>query len=174
MSRPTPDAKPTPIPTRWLWLYKGFRRYSTRYLRKHFHAVRLSKSGPPAPRGDGEPVVFVLNHPGWWDLLVALRLTPKFDHYRHYVPIEAAMLPKYPVFSKMGIFGIDGTPRGAAHFLRTLSAIFSQSHAALWITAQGEFTDVRKRPVFLREGVGYVAKRLGKGWIVPVAIEYTF
>jgi len=163
-----------PIPTQWPWLFKGFRRYSARYLRKHFHAVRLSRSSPPIPLGNGEPLIFVVNHPGWWDVLVTLMLTSRYDHYRHYAPIEAAMLPKYPVFSRLGFFGVDASPRGAARFLRTVAAIFSKPHAALWITAQGEFTDVRKRPVVLRPGVGYVAERLERGWVVPVSLEYPF
>jgi hypothetical protein len=44
----------------------------------------------------------------------------------------------------------------------------------LWITAQGRFADVRERPLRLRSGVGHLAARLGRGTILPLALEYPF
>jgi hypothetical protein len=46
--------------------------------------------------------------------------------------------------------------------------------SVLWVTAQGEFSDVRTRPLGLRSGVGHLAARLGRGFVLPVAFEYTF
>ena len=53
-------------------------------------------------------------------------------------------------------------------------AILRRDHATLWITAQGEFSDVRKRPVILRSGVGRLAGEMSSGQIIPIAIEYPF
>jgi len=44
------------------WLYRGFTRYCRRYVSKHFHAVRISRTSAPVP-ADGRPLIFVLNHP---------------------------------------------------------------------------------------------------------------
>ena len=58
----------------------------------------------------------------------------------------------------LGFFGVDpSTLRGAAEFLRTGEAILSAPQRALWVTAQGEFTDVRTRPLQLKTGVGHLA-----------------
>lgn len=156
------------------WWFNTFRWYSRRYIRKHFHALRLSKSSHPVPSGDGEALIFVINHPAWWDILVAFVLCERFKHYRHFAPIDSEMLEKYRMFAKMGFFGVEATPRGAARFLRTARAIFDTPYRSMWITAQGKFVDVRTRPVSLRPGIGYVASKLNEGYIVPVAIEYTF
>ncbi len=155
------------------WLYRGFSRYCVRYARKHFHAVRLSRSSHAIP-ADGSPLLFALNHPAWWDVIVGALLAGRLPTYRHYVPIEAAMLAKYRVFARMGMFGVEPTARGAAVLLRTARAVFARPNAAMWITAQGRFADVRERPIELRPGVGAVASRLETGYIVPVALEYPF
>jgi hypothetical protein len=44
----------------------------------------------------------------------------------------------------------------------------------VWITAQGRFTDPRVRPTLLRPGVGHIARRLDKGLILALALEYVF
>jgi 1-acyl-sn-glycerol-3-phosphate acyltransferase len=67
------------LPRRWRWLMRGFRRYVHRYLRKHFHAVRLSNSSRDVPKG-GEPILVVLNHPSWWDPLIGVVLTEQFGN----------------------------------------------------------------------------------------------
>lgn len=163
-----------PLPTRWNWFFNGFRRYVLRYVRKHFHAVRLSNTSHLIP-DDGSPLLMVLNHPAWWDPMIGVVLTDLFPAYTHYAAIDAEMLKKYKAFNKIGFFGVDQTSlRGAAEFLRTGTAILSESKRAVWVTAQGDFADVRKRPLNLRSGVGHLAARLTRGWVLPIAVEYTF
>lgn len=155
------------------WFYRGFVRYCRRYVARHFHAVRVSRQSSPVP-ADGRPLIFVLNHPAWWDVILTALLTAEFPRYRHYAPIEAKMLTKYRFFARVGMFGVEPTARGAGVFLRAARAIFADPNGALWITAQGRFADVRERPIELRPGVGAVASRLPNGCVIPVAVEYPF
>lgn len=162
------------LPTRWNWFVNGFRRYVRKYVRKHFHAVRVSNTSHPLP-ADDSPLLFVLNHPSWWDPMVGVILTDLLPTYTHYAAIDAAMLKKYWAFNKLGFFGVDQTSlRGAAEFLRTGTEILSADRRAVWVTAQGNFADVRTRPLNLRSGVGHLAARVSRGWVVPISIEYTF
>lgn len=102
-------------------------------------------------------------------------LADLFAGYKHYVPIDAAALKQYRIFEPLGFFGVEvGSAEGALAFLRTSTAILSHAHHAVWITAQGGFTDPRVRPVVLRPGVGHLARRLNDAVIVPLAIEYPF
>lgn len=162
------------MPRQSAWWFNMFRWYSRRYIRKHFHALRLSKSSHLVPAGQGEPLIFVINHPAWWDILVAFVLCERFKHYRHFAPIDSEMFEKYRMFARMGFFGVESTPRGAAQFLRTSRTVFEVPFRSMWITAQGKFVDVRTRPVELRPGIGYVATKLSEGYVIPVAVEYTF
>jgi 1-acyl-sn-glycerol-3-phosphate acyltransferase len=151
-----------------------FTRYFRRWMGKSFHAVRVARQGMPPPL-DGRPLVVVLNHPSWWDPLMGMVLADLFAGYRHYVPIDAAALAQYRIFEPLGFFGVEvGSAEGALAFLRTCSVILSRSRHAVWITAQGRFTDPRVRPVELRQGVGHLARRLRDAVILPLAIEYPF
>jgi 1-acyl-sn-glycerol-3-phosphate acyltransferase len=162
------------LPTNWPWLFEWFRGYAGGYMGRHFHAVRLSRTGPAPDVGD-RPVLVVLNHPSWWDPLFCFRLSTLFPKHRHYAPIDAKALERYGILGKVGLFGIDpGTVRGAAGFLRTAKNILSRPRMALWVTAQGHFVDARRRPPGLQPGVGHLAHRLTDGVIVPVALEYPF
>lgn len=173
---PTPRARPpVELPARWPWLVRGFKRYAVRYLRKHFHAVRISKAGATIPSGDA-PILVAMNHSSWWDALTPIALLDEFPRdFEHFPAIDAVAVEKYPFFKRLGFFGVDPhSVRGAASFLRTGEAILSSPNRAVWVTAQGRFTDVRERPLDLRSGVGHLAARMARGFVVPVAVEYPF
>jgi 1-acyl-sn-glycerol-3-phosphate acyltransferase len=162
------------LPRRSAWRVRMFTRYFKRWMGKSFHAVRLSLTGKPPPL-DGKPLVVVLNHPSWWDPLMGMVLADLFAGYKHYVPIDAAALKQYRLFEPLGFFGVEvGSAEGALAFLRTSTTILSRPHHAVWITAQGKFTDPRARPVELRQGVGHLVRRLNDAVVLPLAIEYPF
>jgi 1-acyl-sn-glycerol-3-phosphate acyltransferase len=138
------------------------------------HAVRLSKTGPLPARPDG-PLVVVLNHPSWWDLLIAFNLSGLMPDRVHWGPIDAAALQRYRFLGRAGLFGIElGTTRGALQFLRTANTILGDSRATLWVMPQGRFADVRERPPRLRAGVGHVLHSLERGAVWPLAVEMTY
>jgi 1-acyl-sn-glycerol-3-phosphate acyltransferase len=135
----------------------------------------LSNTSAALPPADA-PVVVALNHPAWWDPLIGIVLSRAFGEAReHFAAIDAAAVRKYPFFTRLGFFGVDpDTVRGAVEFLRVGRAILSGANRVLWVTAQGRFTDVRVRPLALRSGVGHLAARIDTGYVLPVALEYTF
>jgi 1-acyl-sn-glycerol-3-phosphate acyltransferase len=161
------------LPQRWRWLMRGFQRYCRRYVRKHFHAVRLARTSAPIPASG--PLLVVLNHSSWWDPLIGVILADTFPGRDHFAAIDAAAVERYAVFKRLGFVGVDQSSlRGAVAFLRTGEAILSELNRVFWVTAQGRFADVRERPLNLRAGVGHLAARLRDGAILPVALEYTF
>jgi len=170
----TRTPRPGDVPKRIVWLLNGFKRYVRRFIRKNFHAVRLSKTSCPWPTGP-EPILVVLNHPSWWDPMMAVVISDHVPPGEHFGAIDAEAVRKYPVFLKLGFLPVDTLSlRGAAEFLRRSEAILAEPNRLLWLTAQGKFTDVRTRPLVLRPGVGHLAARLKRGRIVPVALEYSF
>ncbi|HEY0556925.1 MAG TPA: lysophospholipid acyltransferase family protein [Thermoanaerobaculia bacterium] len=152
-------------------------RYCERYLARHFHAVRLSKAQRPDPVAvRGKPLIVYFNHPSWWDPLICLRLAAElFPDRTHFGPIDAQALGRYRFFEKLGFFGVEaGTARGARRFLAASQEILSRPDTALWIAAEGRFTDPRERPVRLRSGIGHLAARIRDAVLLPLAIEYPF
>ena len=162
------------LPPRWNWMYRWFRRYSVRYIRKHFHALRVSNGSAAIPADDA-PLLVVLNHPSWWDPLTCFALLDLFPNREHFAAIDAEAVRKYRFFSRLGFFGVDTTSlRGAAEFLRTGESILREPSRTVWVTAQGRFADVRVRPLDLRSGVGHLAARIERGYVLPLAVEYTY
>jgi 1-acyl-sn-glycerol-3-phosphate acyltransferase len=155
----------------WRW----FSWYAERFLRKHFHAVRRDLAVAMPALRDDEPVIFFCNHPSWWDPMIGIFIASRcWPDRKHYWPIDAGMLRKYRFLGKLGFFGVDASSlRGAAGFLRTGSELLNGSNC-IWITAQGEFADVRKRPIDLKPGIARLCARGDRGVIVPVAAEYPF
>lgn len=155
--------------------YRGwFLWYIRRFLRKNFHAVRLARASPVASLA-GQPLVVVLNHPSWWDPLLAAVLSTLFPKRTSFAPFDAAALKKYPVFGKLGFYPVEqGTNKGALDFLRVTLALLEKPDTAVWITAQGRFADARERPVVLKAGVGHLAAKLTSGVVLPLALEYPF
>lgn len=149
-----------------------FHWYARWYMYWRLHSIRVNTLTPP--NLFGVPVVVCMNHPSWWDPLVAMTLALRlFGERQHFAPIDSRSLSKYKFFERIGFFGIEpGSAKGAARFLRTASAILRNPQAMLWVTAQGAFTDVRQRPVTLRSGLGHLASRCRNFALLPVAFEY--
>jgi 1-acyl-sn-glycerol-3-phosphate acyltransferase len=149
-----------------------FRRIVRSYFRRHFRAV-LVQQAPQLGQASG-PLVVYANHSSWWDPMVSVLLAEELQpNAKHYAPMDAAALAKYPILRKLGIFPIDmATARGAAQFLRTSQAILA-SGGVLWITPQGRFADPRD-PLVFKPGLGALAARNPGLRFLPLAIEYTF
>ena len=153
-------------------------RWFTRYLRwdfgRRFHAVRISRPGLPAIPPD-RPLIVFSNHASWWDpaafFLLGAELVPGRPGFG---PMEAGALKRYGVMKRLGVFGLDDSPRGAAVFARTAARILDQPRNTLWITAEGRFTDPRVRPLSLRTGIAHLARRHPGAVLLPLALEYSF
>lgn len=162
------------LPSVTPWLFWGFERYVARYLRKHFHAVRIANESLDLLPTKG-PILIYANHPGWWDPLMAVALRRKFwPEHRMYTPIDQQALEQYPLFRRLGFYGVQSSStEGAKRFLRVTSELMQQDQATVWITPEGRFSDAR-RPVKFQPGLGHLAHRLRGGHLLPLAIEYVF
>lgn len=157
-----------------LW-FGAFATIFARALRQDFHAVRVSRAGPPPAAGTPHLVVYC-NHPSWWDAaLIPVLIARLFPGRPGYAPIDEAMLARYGFMTRIGAFGVaQNAPRGAATFLKAAGLILSKPGNLLFVTAQGRFTDLRERPVRLAPGLAHLVERTPQATVVPMAVEYTF
>ena len=170
-----PETRIDPVAARSGPLFWAFGWYLRWYFHRRFHAVRLSRAGPPRAQ-PGRPLIIYSNHPSWWDpALYILLCTKLFPGRPGYGPMDAKALGRYGVLERMGVFGIAlDSKRGAAHFLATSLRVLSGPGAILWVTAEGGFADPRQRPVRLRPGIAHLARRVPGAVILPLALEYIF
>jgi 1-acyl-sn-glycerol-3-phosphate acyltransferase len=157
------------------WQLRLFNRYVGFYLRRHFHRFYLS-TARAVTELESWPILVCMNHPSWWDPLFAIRLSQNlFPQRMHYGPIASQALAKYRFFEKLGFFGIAPEARsGASRFLHIGRVVLSNPNGALWVTAQGRFTDVRARPVQLQPGIAHLARSSSRFAVIPLALEYSF
>jgi len=164
-----------PLVRRSQGLFRLFGLYLYWYFWRRFHAVRVSRSGMPTVPAH-VPLIIYSNHPSWWDPALYILLCNRlFPGRAGYGPMDAAALGKYGVLERMGVFAVEqDTPRGAARFLNVCQRVLATPKNILWITAEGEFTDPRLRPIKLRPGLAHLARSNPGVVILPLAIEYTF
>ena len=156
-------------------LLNWFTWYSRRYLRRHFHTLRISRAGR-APVIVQMPLVIFSNHASWWDALVGVVLKSElFSERIAFAPIDARQLERYKFFRKLGFFSVEQkSPRGAVQFLRTAENILRTPNSLLVVTPQGRFADVRERPVRFEAGLGHLAARAESAVFLPMATEFVF
>ena len=171
------SAPPTPLPiSRWRLAF--FHWVARRRVSRAFRALRLANA-IRVPARNTPNLIVVLNHPSWWDPLVGLLLSRHLFRPRNfYAPMDAVALERYSIFRRLGMFPVAmESPRGAAQFLRMGMTVLESGHI-LAVTPQGQFTDVRVRPVLLRPGVAALISRFAAQGrpttVLPMALEYTF
>jgi len=150
-----------------------FQRVVRSYFKRHFRAV-MAQQKELLAQATG-PLIVYANHSSWWDPMVSILLAQMLlPGRRHYAPMDADALKKYPILSKLGIFPVEmSSARGAAQFLRTSQAILADG-GVVWITPQGRFVDPRETELGFKPGLGALAVRVPEVKLLPLAIEYTF
>jgi 1-acyl-sn-glycerol-3-phosphate acyltransferase len=150
-----------------------FQRIVRAYFGRHFRSVMVQHAERLAEVQG--PLIMYANHSSWWDPMVSILLAQMLlPERRHYAPMDAAALKRYPILGKLGIFPVEmASARGAAQFLRTSEAILA-SGGVVWITPQGRFVDPREASLGFKPGLGVLATRVPEVMLLPLAIEYTF
>jgi 1-acyl-sn-glycerol-3-phosphate acyltransferase len=160
------------VPPISAWTLRFFRTITRGYFRRHFRAV-MARHDECLANASGPLIVFA-NHSSWWDPMVCFLLASLLlPQRRHYAPMDAEALARYPILRRLGMFPVEmGSARGAVQFLRISQAILD-SGGVLWMTPQGRFADVRE-PLMFKAGLGALAVRVPQVRLLPLAIEYTF
>ena len=166
------ERKAREVPPISAWTLRLFRAVVRRYFRRHFRAV-MALHDERLAHASG-PLIVYANHSSWWDPMVCFLLASVLlPQRRHYAPMDAAALARYPILRRLGMFPVEmNGARGAAQFLRTSQAIL-ESGGVLWMTPQGRFADVRE-PLVFKPGLGALALRIPGATLLPLGIEYTF
>jgi len=168
---------------RWERFVGWFNRYVRRLVRRRFAAVRVlgddARKLADLDAHDG-PLIVIMNHASWWDPLVGLLLADALVPSRDAcAPMDAVQLRRLGMFRWLGVFGVDpDDPETMREMAEYVSGRFEGLlRPSLWITPQGEFTDVRA-PVVMRPGAAAVAARLapelGPLRVIAIGIEYVF
>lgn len=164
-----------PVRLRSPAMVRFFGRVMARSMSRRFNAVRLARPGwPDLP--SGRPAIIYLNHPSWWDPAFLIVMgTTQFRNRPGFGPMDATMIARFPFMKRIGLFGIEpASAVGGTTFLRVARRVLMDPTAMLWITAEGEMADPRRRPVTLRPGVARLLAHVPEAVLVPLALDYPF
>jgi 1-acyl-sn-glycerol-3-phosphate acyltransferase len=156
-----------------------FERYAVRKIRRNFHAVHVDPSSMPTIKkiqDQTDPTILLMNHPCWWDPITIMFISGFYLRERtHSAPMEISQLRRFRIFRKVGLFGIDPDhPETPAKMDAYIQEVFRLNpKALLWITPQGQFTDVRDK-IRLRPGAAALAARNPQASVFCVGMEYNF
>lgn len=148
-----------------------FDLYVRRYLGRRFDGVRL---WGPADVPTGMPLLCVMSHASWWDVLIGYYLARRVIRRESYAPMDEPQLRRYRILTRLGVYSVDrGSAAGLRAFLRYTAALLT-GERAVWITPQGEIVSNWKRPVRFQAGVGHLVRAAGQIAVIPVAVHYEF
>jgi 1-acyl-sn-glycerol-3-phosphate acyltransferase len=151
-----------------------FDRYVVRYLHRRFARVRLWGDPTLVQVPRHLPLLFVLTHASWWDVLVGYYLARSLARVESYAAMDELQLRRYRILTRVGVYSVDRFSAGGTRaFLRYTIGLLSGPRA-VWLTPQGEIVSNWRRPVRFQTGVGHLVRRLPEVAVVPVAIHYEF
>ena len=154
------------------YVERWFQDYAERYLRRSFHRVLLLGDLPERPPG---PVLVCLNHSSWWDMLVSFWLSRAVLGWDCYGPMDRRQLARYPVLSRIGVFGVDRQSlQGGREFLEYAGILLAGQQRALWVTSQGAMVSNDRRPVRLYSGIARLACALPEAHVTTAVLDYEF
>ena len=165
---------------KWSARFTGwFYLYVRRNFAKKFHAVRMERSSVAISKtldDSSGPLMIVMNHCAWWDVLVFVYFYGAFVPTRRVTaPMDRVQLQRFSMFRRLGVFGIDpDSARTLPAMVRYVQGeIAIDPRAVILLNPQGKFFDVRS-PVEIRPGAAVLAAKIPNVRVVAAAVEYGF
>jgi 1-acyl-sn-glycerol-3-phosphate acyltransferase len=152
------------------WLERAYAAYGRRLLRRAF--ARVWVGGVAWPAGEG-PALAYLNHPAWWDPILAVFLSRDVAHGDGYGPMDGVQLQRFPFFRRVGCFGTttDGVEDARALALYAARLLHDGPRRTLWIFAQGGLEPARA-PLRFRSGLARLSRAVPDAPLIPIAVRY--
>lgn len=148
--------------------------YVRRYLGRRFDRVRLWGTPQSFDIPAGIPLLCVMSHAAWWDVLIGYYLARRIVRRESYAPMDEPQLQRYRILTRLGVYSVDrSSMAGLRAFLRYTAGLLS-GERAVWITPQGEIVSNWKRPVRFQVGVGHLVRSAPEIAVMPVAVHYEF
>ena len=148
--------------------------YVSRYLHRHFHRVRLQGALPVADLPCDRPLLVLMTHFSWWDVLVGYWLARRVLGIESYAPMDEAQLRRYRILTRLGIYSIDRHSIAGLRAFHHYTAELLRPGRAVWLTPQGAIAPSRRRPLGFLPGVGHLVRRVAPVTVLPVAVVYEF
>ncbi|MCO4746773.1 MAG: lysophospholipid acyltransferase family protein [Proteobacteria bacterium] len=117
------------------------------------------------------PVIFAANHVSWWDGPLAVLADAETGATSQFL-VDAENLAKVPFLRWFGAIDLDrSSPLAARHGLKRAVSWLDGPTRAVWIYPQGRQRPAHLRPMELKPGAGWLARKT-QATVIPVAVQY--
>ena len=153
------------------WARFVFNIYLKRLLKKSFYDFRIINELPEF--NSSKSIVVTPNHFSWWDGFFIYWVNKKLFNRKLYVLMLEEQLKRYWFFKKLGCYSIDlNDNRKMIASLKYTVDLLLNSNNFITIYPQGEIQSYEQRPVELRDGIDFLAKKSKTDFqIIPVAFK---
>lgn len=142
-------------------------------LRRRFYSIRVKNAHHYDLRDKDVANIYYAQHTCWWDGMVGYYLC----HYlfKDTMNMMVEDLIKFPLLSKVGAFSIDKkTPKSTLRSMKYCTDFLNKEKISLWLFPQGVIMPPNHRPLEFQKGVAFIAQRVKKVNLFPIAIQYVF
>lgn len=157
------------------WAELVFDIYLKRILKKSFYDFRIINDLPNIDKS--KSLTVTPNHFSWWDGFFVYWLNKKILNKKLFIMMLEEQLKRYWFFQKIGCYSIDlNDSKKMFTSLKYTLGLTQIPENVILIYPQGEIQSYELRPVELKDGVDFLAKKSKSDFqIIPIAfkIHYT-
>jgi len=157
------------------WAELVFDIYLKRILKKSFYDFRIINDLPNIDKS--KSLIVTPNHFSWWDGFFVYWLNKKILNKKLFIMMLEEQLKRYWFFQKIGCYSIDlNDSKKMFTSLKYTLGLTQIPENVIIIYPQGEIQSYELRPVEVKDGVDFLAKKSKSGFqIIPIAfkIHYT-
>ena len=157
------------------WAELVFDIYLKRILKKSFYDFRIINDLPNIDKS--KSLIVTPNHFSWWDGFFVYWLNKRILNKKLFIMMLEEQLKRYWFFQKIGCYSIDlNDSKKMFTSLKYTLGLIQIPENVIIIYPQGEIQSYELRPVELKDGVDFLAKKSKSDFqIIPIAfkIHYT-
>lgn len=144
-------------------VYPFFQHYTRYLLRTRYHTVYIENHFAD----NGNAVLLIGNHVGWWDGFWAMYLNLKVLKRKfHFIMLEEQLL-RYRFFNYTGAFSVNKGSRSVVESIRYASDLLNDSKNMLLMYPQGRLHSMYEHHFSFEQGINRILKnREGKVQVV--------
>ena len=144
-------------------VYPFFQHYTRYLLKTRYHSVSIENHFAD----NGNAVLLIGNHVGWWDGFWAMYLNLKVLKRKfHFMMLEEQLL-KYRFFNYTGAFSVNKGSRSVVESIRYASDLLNDSKNMLLMYPQGRLHSMYEHHFSFEQGINRILKnREGKVQVV--------
>lgn len=135
-------------------VYPFFQHYTRYLLRTRYHTVSIENHFAD----NGNAVLLIGNHVGWWDGFWAMYLNLKVLKRKFHFMMLEAQLMRYRFFNYTGAFSVDKGSRSVVESIRYASDLLNDSKNMLLMYPQGRLHSMYEHHFQFEKGIERMLK----------------